>query len=79
MQVDLLAAGVVQGYTWRSLVPFIDSVRVSVPFWWVRSFSGVMILVSETCFVVNIYMTWRESRRNAAQPQGTLQAQGDAT
>jgi cytochrome c oxidase cbb3-type subunit 1 len=64
MQVDLLAAGVVQGMMWRSLVPFIDSVQASAPFWWVRSFTGIMILVGEACFVVNLYMTWQESRKN---------------
>lgn len=64
MQIDLLAAGVMQGMMWKSLSPFIDSVAASVPFWWVRTFTGIMILVGESCFFVNIYLTWQESRRN---------------
>ncbi len=62
MQVDLLAAGVVQGMMWKALSPFIDSVSASVPFWWVRTFTGIMILVGEVCFIVNVYLSWRESK-----------------
>lgn len=75
MQIDLLAAGVVQGLLWKSLAPFIDSVSASVPFWWVRTFTGIMILVGEGCFLVNMYMTWQESRRNTPiVPQGMVGA-----
>jgi len=62
MQIDLLAAGVMQGMMWRSLAPFIDSVAASQPFWWVRTFSGIMILVGEVLFFINLYMTWQDSR-----------------
>lgn len=62
MQVDLLAAGVVQGFMWKSLAPFVESVEASIPFWWVRTFSGIMILVAESCFMINIFMMWRESQ-----------------
>ncbi len=67
MQVDLLAAGVVQGMMWRSLAPFIDSVAASMPFWWVRTFTGILILCGEMCFLVNLYLTWRESRAPRAE------------
>lgn len=63
MQIDLLAAGVVQGMMWKSLVPFIDSVAASVPFWWVRTFSGIMILTGECLFLVNLFATWQDSRK----------------
>ena len=62
MQFDLLVAGMVQGYMWKHMVPFIDSVIASMPFWWVRMVSGMMIFVGESLFVVNVYMTWKESR-----------------
>ena len=62
MQIDLLAAGVVQGLMWRSLAPFIDTVAASVPFWWVRTLSGIVILCGEACFFINLYLTWQESR-----------------
>jgi len=59
MQFDLLVAGLVQGYLWASLAPFIDSVAASVPFWWVRMFSGMMIFVGESIFILNVFMTWK--------------------
>lgn len=69
MQVDLLSAGVVQGMLWKNLNPFMDSVVASVPFWWVRTFTGIMILTGECCFLVNLYATWQDSRRGEAQLQ----------
>ena len=44
MVIDLTAAGLVQGQLWQSDLPWLDSVRASAPFWWVRSVSGVVIL-----------------------------------
>ena len=70
MQIDLLAAGLVQGMMWKSLAPFIESVRASMPFWWTRSFSGVMILCGEICFLTNMYMTWSESRTRKLSKTG---------
>ena len=72
MQIDLLSAGLVQGMMWKSLSPFIDSVAASMPFWWVRTFTGIMILVGEVCFLINIYLTWQDSRvtkQNSLTPQ----------
>lgn len=68
MQVDLLAAGLVQGLMWKAMAPFIDSVAASMPFWWVRTFTGIMILAGEGCFLVNLYLTWQESRGKAPAP-----------
>ncbi len=63
MQIDLLAAGLTQGMMWKGMFPFIESVRASMPFWWTRTFSGVMILTGESCFLVNIYLTWAEAKK----------------
>ncbi len=68
MQFDLLSAGLVQGYLWKNMAPFIDSVTASVPFWWVRALSGVIILVGEVMFIINIFMTWRLSRAPRIAP-----------
>ena len=78
MQIDLLAAGVVQGMMWKSLAPFIDSVKASVPFWWVRTFTGIMILTGEVIFLINIYLTWQDSRNVKPASSGELAA-GAAT
>lgn len=69
MDIDLICAGLVQGHMWKSLVPFIDTVAASRPYWWIRTFSGVMILVGEVCFFINIVMTYlmgREKKRKIA-------------
>lgn len=68
MQFDLLIAGLVQGIMWANLAPFIDSVTASIPFWWVRMVSGMMIFVGESIFIINVYMTWKQSRSVAASP-----------
>jgi cytochrome c oxidase cbb3-type subunit I len=75
MQIDLLAAGLVQGYLWASLAPFMESVRASVPFWWTRTFTGIMILTGEICFFVNLYMTWSQTRAQNKSPLARLEAQ----
>ena len=59
MWVDLCAAGVMQGYLWKGLAPFIDSVEASLPFWFFRMIAGIAILVSEVLFAVNMFMTWK--------------------
>ena len=43
MFIDLVIVGIVQGFLWFSLNPFMESVRFSVPFWLVRTLSGLMI------------------------------------
>lgn len=62
MDIDLMCAGLVQGSMWKSLVPFIDVVSVSKPYWWIRTFSGVVILVAEVIFFINVLMTYLSSR-----------------
>jgi cytochrome c oxidase cbb3-type subunit 1 len=72
MDIDLLSAGLVQGMMWKSLLPFIDSVIASKPFWWVRTLAGVSIFVGQVLFVINIMMTWKEShmkKSSQRQPQ----------
>ena len=63
MDVDLMCAGLVQGHMAKSLVPFIDTVIASKPYWWVRTLSGVAILVGEICFFINIVMTYLSGRQ----------------
>jgi cytochrome c oxidase cbb3-type subunit 1 len=73
MDIDLLAAGVVQGYMWKNLSPFIESVIASKPFWWVRTLSGVAIFAGSMCFLINLVMTWKNRRRF---PEGVVVASG---
>ncbi len=75
MDIDLMCAGLVQGHLWNSLTPFVDSVMASKPYWWIRTFSGVAILVGEICFLINIVMTYlagREQRATARALSGGM-------
>jgi cytochrome c oxidase cbb3-type subunit 1 len=61
MFIVLTIAGVVQGATWWGLSPFIDSVLFSVPFWWVRTFTGIMITAGILAFLYNLWRTARSA------------------
>jgi cytochrome c oxidase cbb3-type subunit 1 len=60
MFIDLMAAGLVQGFLWKGLAPWEDSLLASIPFWWVRTFSGLLIIAGTACFVWNLALTRRE-------------------
>jgi cytochrome c oxidase cbb3-type subunit 1 len=57
MFVDLLAAGVMQGYLWRALAPWEESLLASMPFWWWRSASGTLIIIGQILFFYNLWRT----------------------
>jgi cbb3-type cytochrome oxidase subunit 1 len=63
MVTDLVLAGLFQGSTWMALKIWEDSVRVSLPFWYIRLVAGLVIIAGQVCFFVNIYRTWQASRR----------------
>ncbi len=58
MFISLTAAGLVQGYMWKSMAPFIDSVRASTPFWLTRSLAGTAITIAQLLFMFNLYKTF---------------------
>lgn len=60
MFVDLGLAGMFQGYYWAALLPWETSVDGSYPFWMVRLLAGLLIIVGQACFVVNLVATWRK-------------------
>lgn len=57
MFLDLTAAGLVQGFLWKALAPWQDSVVASVPFWWARTFSGWFVLAGVFCLLINSLLT----------------------
>lgn len=63
MFVDLLAAGLVQGYLWMSLAPWEKSLVASMPFWHVRTFAGLAIVVGQMLQAWNMWMTARAARK----------------
>jgi cytochrome c oxidase cbb3-type subunit I len=58
----LVFAGIFQGFSWGSLKPWDDSIRVSLPFWFIRLAAGLAIIAGQICFFVNLYKTYRLSR-----------------
>lgn len=62
MFIDLVAAGLIQGYLWSRLAPWEDSLIASAPFWLTRTLSGTLIFVAQLIFLANICMTWKHKR-----------------
>lgn len=54
MVMDLTAAGLVQGHLWQSDAPWIDSVRLSQPYWLVRTLSGAPILLGFAALAMSV-------------------------
>jgi cbb3-type cytochrome oxidase subunit 1/mono/diheme cytochrome c family protein len=44
MVSSLTVAGLVQGHLWESETPWLESVRASQLYWWVRTFSGIILV-----------------------------------
>jgi cytochrome c oxidase cbb3-type subunit 1 len=71
MVVDLTAAGLVQGFSWGALSHFGESVAASMPFWWVRTFAGLMIIAGQGLF---FYELWATAREPQTAPRALEQA-----
>ncbi len=69
MWTDLLAAGLMQGFLWWGLSPFIDSINFSIPFWFVRTGTGLMIIIGFVLYTYNMFMTGRREPVSSMQPQ----------
>ena len=59
MFIDLTIAGLIAGFMQRELNPWNDILDASLPFWWVRTFSGAMMIAGLFCGLYNMYMTCR--------------------
>lgn len=57
MVIDLTAAGLVQGFLWRALAPWEESLRASMPFWLIRSISGTVITLALGLLIYNMWKT----------------------
>jgi len=62
---DLLVAGLVQGFEWRALSTWEESIVASVPFWAIRTFSGVAIALGQALFAFNL---WKSRGAEATSP-----------
>jgi len=66
MVIDLTGAGLVQGFVWRGLSHWGDSVVFSMAFWWVRTFSGLLIIAGQVLF---FFALWATARSPVRTPQ----------
>jgi cytochrome c oxidase cbb3-type subunit 1 len=62
MFTDLTAAGLIHGFMQRDLNPWTDIIAASVPFWWVRTFAGGLMVAALLCLLYNMRMTMRSER-----------------
>jgi cbb3-type cytochrome oxidase subunit 1 len=68
MFVDLMTAGLFQGFEWRNLAPWENSITSSVPFWQLRMVTGIMMLTGQLFFIYNVLMTAVHRRSLASDP-----------
>jgi cytochrome c oxidase cbb3-type subunit 1 len=59
MFTDLTIAGLIHGFMQKDLNPWTDIVEASIPFWWVRSFAGGLMLIGFLCMLYNMWLTAR--------------------
>ena len=62
MFLTLTMSGLIAGFMQKGLNPWVDMVESSVPFWWVRTFSGGMFIAGLMCGLYNMWMTARSDR-----------------
>ena len=61
MFFDLTISGLVHGFMQRELADWMDIIRMSIPFWWVRTFAGGMLISGLLCALYNMWMTLRNT------------------
>ncbi len=57
MFLDLMVAGVAQGYLWMNLAQWEKSLVLSMPFWHIRTVAGTAIIAGLMLFGYNLWMT----------------------
>ncbi|RMG20194.1 MAG: cytochrome oxidase [Deltaproteobacteria bacterium] len=72
MWVVLGIAGLQQGYMWKAMVPFVDTMVAIKPYWFVRLLSGLLIFVGQVMFVLNLLLSLRSPSSEGAR--GELEA-----
>lgn len=68
MFFDLVIAGLIQGYQWRDLAPWEDSLRASSPFWFTRTLAGAAMILGQFIFSYNVLMTILMRKQLAEKP-----------
>jgi len=61
MFTDLTIAGLIHGFMQKDLNPWTDILVSSIPFWWVRTFAGGMMIAGLLCGLYNMWRTMNSS------------------
>ena len=77
MFVDLLVAGVMQGYLWINLAPWEQSLIASMTFWHIRAIAGSAIIIGQLLQAYNMWMT-AKSPATASLPETSVPAEAAA-
>lgn len=77
MFIDLMVAGVMQGYLWMNLAPWEQSLIASMTFWHIRSVAGTAIIAGQMLQAYNMWMTARGPAA-AAAPEASVPATATA-
>jgi len=56
--VALLIGGTLQGLSWITQAPFIESVVLMMPYWVWRSIGGLLMVISHVVFIYNLWCMW---------------------
>jgi cbb3-type cytochrome oxidase subunit 1/cbb3-type cytochrome oxidase cytochrome c subunit len=67
MMIDLTIAGVIQGKLWQTSAPWLESVRVSTPYWVIRSLSAIPISAGFILLLVGLVTGPRGAGANAVE------------
>lgn len=59
MFASLVAGGLVHGFMQANLDPWMEAVRAEGPFWWVRTFAGVVMAAGVGCMIFDMWRTAR--------------------
>ncbi len=57
----LWAGGLIEGFYWRTSLPFVESVIVMEPFWVTRVFGGILMIAGILLFAANMLLTSRSA------------------
>ena len=69
MVVVLTIAGLVQAAGWHHGIPVDQWVIELVPYWWLRTVSGILIVLGQMLFMFNVYKTVFSAEQCEPLPQ----------
>jgi cytochrome c oxidase cbb3-type subunit 1 len=66
---SLMIGGTLKGMSWVAGNPFVDSVKLMMPYWVWRAIGGTLMLLSHIIFVVNLYKMIRGFKTRSVQEE----------